>query len=162
MTLQEDIFRLCCSLSSRKRGWPSRCCSHSMRCQSHAMPTDPWTSLRPLTLASIWGPCQARPCTTCSDAWPISQVRGGFSLASDPGRRDWPLAPTFSRPSAAGSESKQAAGLPWCESCFPSSHQENPLSPSSTPQAVFDIAPACRNAAVARRPGHTGPWGRSS
>lgn len=109
-----------------------------------AMPTDPWG--QPLTPGPRFAlqACSALLCAALrtpahglarqlqTHARPISLVRGGLAYLAwqfKPGWPHWPLAPTFSRPFAAGSESKPAA----CQALFPP--RKVAETKTSTPQA---------------------------
>ena len=136
MALQEDIFRLFLSMGGRVAACsqcdaerslgpaldPGCICRHVLLCSAHPCP---WL-----------GSPTANPCTAdISGAWWL----GLFWLGSKPGWPHWPPRANFSRPFAAGSESKQAA-------CRPCSHQENSLranfnAPSMliSPQRVLPV-----------------------
>jgi hypothetical protein len=133
MALQEDIFRLflsmvgrvaACSQCDAERSLgpaldPCCICRHVLLCSAHPCP---WL-----------GSPTANPCTAdISGAWWL----GLFWLGRKPGWPHWPPRANFSRPFAAGSESKQAA----LQALFPP--RKFAESKLQRPEHA-DIAPAC-------------------
>jgi hypothetical protein len=134
--LQEDIFRLSLSVVGRVAACIAvqLLCSQSDADRSLGPALDPRAAVRiaGMFCAALRTPARGLARQLQTHARPISLVRGGLAYLAwqfKPGWPHWPLAPTFSRPFAAGSESKQAA----CQALFPP--RKVAETKTSTPQA---------------------------